>query len=60
MYFINKAYINKIVTTSQVLQRQEDAPQLPTSYPGSMILSLIPPAWFLCDEQKNKSIANKK
>jgi alkane 1-monooxygenase len=30
----------------QVLQHHEDAPQLPTGYPGSMILSLLPPLWF--------------
>lgn len=30
----------------QVLQHHEEAPQLPTGYPGSMILALIPPAWF--------------
>ncbi len=30
----------------QVLQHHDDAPQLPTGYPGSMMLALIPPAWF--------------
>ena len=30
----------------QVLQHHNDAPQLPTGYPGSMILALIPPLWF--------------
>jgi len=30
----------------QVLQHHDDAPQLPTGYPGSMILALITPAWF--------------
>ncbi len=30
----------------QVLRHHENAPQLPTGYPGSMILSLIPPLWF--------------
>jgi alkane 1-monooxygenase len=30
----------------QVLRHHEAAPQLPTGYPGSMILSLIPPLWF--------------
>ena len=30
----------------QVLRHHEDAPQMPTGYPGMMILSLIPPAWF--------------
>ncbi len=30
----------------QVLRNHNDAPQLPTGYPGSMILALVPPAWF--------------
>lgn len=30
----------------QVLRSIEDAPQLPTGYPGSMLLSLIPPLFF--------------
>lgn len=30
----------------QVLRHHDDAPQMPTGYPGMMILSLIPPAWF--------------
>lgn len=30
----------------QILQNHPDAPQLPTGYPGSMILALVPPAWF--------------
>jgi alkane 1-monooxygenase len=30
----------------QVLQHHDEAPQLPTGYPGSMLLSLLPPVWF--------------
>ncbi len=30
----------------QVLRNHEEAPQMPTGYPGMMILSLIPPVWF--------------
>jgi alkane 1-monooxygenase len=30
----------------QVLRHHDDAPQMPTGYPGMMILSLVPPAWF--------------
>ena len=30
----------------QVLRHHDDAPQLPTGYPGSMLLSTIPPLWF--------------
>lgn len=30
----------------QTLDHHEDSPQLPLGYPGSMLLSLIPPLWF--------------
>ena len=30
----------------QVLRHHEQAPQMPTGYPGMMILSLVPPFWF--------------
>lgn len=30
----------------QVLRHHDDAPQMPTGYPGMMILSLFPPLWF--------------
>lgn len=30
----------------QVLRHMEGAPQMPTGYPGMMILSLVPPLWF--------------
>lgn len=30
----------------QILKSHENAPQLPTGYPGSMLLSLVPPLWF--------------
>lgn len=30
----------------QILRHHDNAPQMPTGYPGMMILSLFPPAWF--------------
>ena len=36
----------------QILRHFEEAPQLPTGYPGSIILALFPPLWF--------SIMNKR
>ena len=30
----------------QVLQSMEEGPQLPTGYPGMMLLTLVPPLWF--------------
>jgi alkane 1-monooxygenase len=31
----------------QVLRHHDNVPQMPTGYPGMMMLSLVPPAWFL-------------
>jgi alkane 1-monooxygenase len=44
----------------QILQNQPDAPQLPTGYPGSMILALVPPAWFYIMNKKIKALQTKK
>jgi alkane 1-monooxygenase len=30
----------------QVLRHHDQAPQMPTGYPGMMLLSLVPPLWF--------------
>ena len=30
----------------QVLRNMDEAPQMPTGYPGMIILSLFPPLWF--------------
>ena len=38
----------------QVLRHHEGSPQMPTGYPGMMILALCPPAWFYV---MNKRIA---
>ncbi len=40
----------------QVLEHHDDAPQLPTGYPGSMILALVPPLWFYIMNKKIKSL----
>jgi alkane 1-monooxygenase len=37
-YLANRKY--------QLLRHHDDSPQMPTGYPGMMILSLFPPAWF--------------
>ncbi len=36
----------------QVLRHHAEAPQLPTGYPGMMILALVPPAWFYVMHRK--------
>ncbi|RYY87905.1 MAG: alkane 1-monooxygenase, partial [Chitinophagaceae bacterium] len=30
----------------QLLEHHDEAPQMPTGYPGMMLLALVPPAWF--------------
>jgi alkane 1-monooxygenase len=40
----------------QILQHHSQAPQLPTGYPGSMILSLVPPAWFYVMNRRIKKL----
>ncbi len=30
----------------QILRHMDESPQLPTGYPGSMLMTLIPPLWF--------------
>jgi len=40
----------------QVLRHHEDSPQMPTGYPGMMILSLIPPAWFYVMNRRIKKL----
>ena len=40
----------------QVLQHHDNAPQLPTGYPGSMILAMFPPVWFYVMNKKIKQI----
>jgi alkane 1-monooxygenase len=39
----------------QVLRHHAEAPQLPTGYPGSMLLAALPPLWFwVMDRQMKK------
>ena len=40
----------------QLLQHHDDSPQLPTGYPGSMILALVPPLWFYLMNKKIKEL----
>jgi len=46
-YQANKKY--------QILDHYEEAPELPLGYPGSIILSLIPPAWFMVMNKRVKA-----
>lgn len=39
----------------QILRHMEESPQLPTGYPGSMLMALLPPLWFsVMNEQLDK------
>jgi alkane 1-monooxygenase len=40
----------------QILQHHDNAPQLPTGYPGSMLLALIPPVWCSLMNKKIKAM----
>lgn len=40
----------------QVLRHHDEAPQLPTGYPGSMILALLPPVWFYVMNKRIKQL----
>jgi alkane 1-monooxygenase len=41
----------------QVLKHHNDAPQMPTGYPGMMMLSLLPPAWFYVMNKRVKQLS---
>ncbi len=43
----------------QTLKHYDDCPQLPTGYPGMMLLSLIPPIWFRVMDPKVKAIQKR-
>ena len=43
----------------QVLRHFEEAPQMPTGYPGMMILALLPPLWFRVMNKKIRELREK-
>ena len=44
----------------QLLDHHQNAPQLPTGYPGSMILSLVPPLWFYVMNKKIREMEHSR
>ncbi len=44
----------------QVLRHFDNSPQMPTGYPGMMILSLIPPLWFRIMNKKIAAIRSMR
>ncbi len=43
----------------QILRHHEEAPQLPTGYPGSILLATLPPLWFAVMDKKLKCVHNE-
>ncbi len=43
----------------QVLRHHDHSPQMPTGYPGMMILAAVPPLWFTVVNPKVKEIQNQ-
>ena len=44
----------------QILRHMDDSPQMPTGYPGMMLLSAVPPLWFSLMNPKVHEINEKK
>ncbi|HNR15021.1 MAG TPA: alkane 1-monooxygenase [Chitinophagaceae bacterium] len=42
----------------QVLRHHDNSPQMPTGYPGMMLLSLFPPLWFYIMNKKIKTLSH--
>ena len=42
----------------QVLRHHDNSPQMPTGYPGMMLLSFFPPLWFLVMHRKIRKYKN--
>jgi alkane 1-monooxygenase len=40
----------------QVLRHHDDSPQMPTGYPGMIILALVPPVWFYVMNKRIKGL----
>ncbi len=44
----------------QILRHIDDSPQMPTGYPGMMLLAMVPPLWLLVMNKKLKDIQSGK
>lgn len=42
----------------QILRHQQKSPQLPTGYPGAILLSLVPPLWFRVMDRRLRQAAS--
>jgi len=43
----------------QILRHHENSPQMPTGYPGMMLLSTIPPLWFKVMNRRKKKLQHE-
>jgi alkane 1-monooxygenase len=43
----------------QILRHHDDSPQMPTGYPGMMVLSLFPPLWFKVMNPRVKELKSR-
>jgi alkane 1-monooxygenase len=43
----------------QILRHHEDSPQMPTGYPGMMLLSIVPPLWFMVMNRRIEKLQRK-
>jgi alkane 1-monooxygenase len=41
----------------QILRHHDDSPQMPTGYPGMMLLSLFPPLWFMVMNKRIRQLS---
>ena len=44
----------------QILRHLDESPQLPTGYPGSMLMALVPPLWMKVMNKRLKATQNQK
>lgn len=44
----------------QILRHKEESPQMPTGYPGMMIIALIPPLWFALMNPRVKKLESSQ
>lgn len=44
----------------QVLRHFDESPQMPTGYPGMMLLALVPPVWFFVMHREMERLNQKK
>jgi alkane 1-monooxygenase len=43
----------------QILRHHENSPQMPTGYPGMMLLSIVPPLWFVVMNKRIKKLQHE-